>query len=41
MKRELCDMKPFVVIVQNHNGITHLSSECVEEATQEGPDCNS
>ena len=41
-KRELCDVKPFVVIVQyHHNGVTHPSIECVEEATLEGPDCNS
>ena len=33
-KRELCDVKPFVVIVQSyHNGVAHLSIECVEEAT--------
>ena len=40
-KRELCDVKPFVVTVQNHNGATHPSIECIEEATWEGPDCNS
>ena len=41
-KRELCDVKTFVVIVQQyHNGVIHPSIECVEEATLDVPDCNS
>ena len=41
--RELYNVKPLVEILQqkSYNGITHPSIECVEEATQEGPDCNS
>ena len=38
-KREVYDVKTFVVIVQkNHDGVTHPSIECVEEASWEGPD---
>ena len=42
-QRELYTVKPFVEILQqkSYKGITHPSIECVEEATQEGPDCNS
>ena len=41
-KRELYDVKTFVV-VKNKKIIKwcYPSIECVEEATQEGPDCNS
>ena len=41
-KKELYNVKPFVEILQKiHNGVTHPSIECIQEATQEGPDCNS
>ena len=42
-KRELYNVKPFVEILQkkSYESIIYPSIECVEEATQEGPDCNS
>ena len=40
-KGGLYNMKPFVVIIQLYNGVTHPSIEYIEEATWEGPDCNS
>ena len=40
-ERELYDVKPFVMMITLCNGVTHPSTECVEEATWEGPDCNS
>ena len=40
-KKELCDVKPFVMMVKLYDGVTHPSIECAEDATWEGPDCNS
>ena len=40
-KGELHNVEPFVVILQLYKGVTHPSIGCVEEATWEGPDCNS
>ena len=40
-KGSFYNVKPFVVIIQLYNGVTHPSIKCVEEATWEGLDCNS
>ena len=42
-QRELCDVKPFVEILQkkSYNGVTHPNIECVKEATWEELGCNS
>ena len=41
IQREQYNVKPCVVILQLYIGVTHPSTQCTEEATWEGPDCNS